>query len=171
MTKNTTGGKKSKGFARKHLNAQSSSKLRLPQSEHEQIARVSRVLGNGMCYVRTTEGLELLGHIRGKHRGRSKRDNLVVSGSILLVGLREWEDPNYKNCDVLEVYDHADITSLSSCYDMTELADEGAAVAVSDDVLFDSNCDTEPAIELDAEENATGGAAFSEKQIISIDDI
>ena len=171
MTKNTTGGKKSKGFARKHLNNQSSSKLRLPQSDYEQIARVSRVLGNGMCYVRTTEGLELLGHIRGKHRGRSKRDNFIASGSILLVGLREWEDPNFKNCDVLEVYDHADITSLSSCYDMTELADDGATIAATDDVLFDSNCDTDSAVVLDATEQPDSGAAFSEKHLVSIDDI
>jgi translation initiation factor IF-1 len=69
------------------------------------MAVVTQLLGHGMFYVVTEEGVQLLGRIRNKFRGRSKRDNNLTKGIVVLVGLREWEAPNYKECDLLEVYD------------------------------------------------------------------
>jgi hypothetical protein len=33
-------------------------------------------------------------------------------GSVVLVGLRDWEEPNYKECDLLEVYDANEVRQL-----------------------------------------------------------
>jgi len=112
MVKNTTGGNKAKGKARK-LNEgapRQSAYLRTSSSEFELYAQVSKVLGNGMCHVLcVSDGATRLCHIRGKFRGRGKSDNIVKNGTWLLVGLREWENGSsgtkkLQNCDLLEVY-------------------------------------------------------------------
>lgn len=118
MVKNTKGGNKSKGMARKHLaGAREPRALRLSDCYLEKYGVVTRVLGNGMFYVVTDIASEkqphLLGHIRNKFRGRSKRDNTIALGSVVLVGLRDWEDPNYKECDLLEVYEINEVRQLT----------------------------------------------------------
>jgi hypothetical protein len=117
MVKNTKGGNKSKGMARKHAaGAKESRAIRLPENEFEKYGVVIRVLGNCMFYVATDLASEtqphLLGHIRNKFRGRSKRDNTITLGSVVLVGLRDWEKPNYKECDLLEVYETNEVRQL-----------------------------------------------------------
>jgi translation initiation factor 1A len=91
MVKNTTGGSKAKGQARKFTSVPSSQKLRISDNEFELYAQVSALLGNGMCHVLCIDGIQRLCHIRGKFRGRGKRDNVIGRGSWLLIGLREWE--------------------------------------------------------------------------------
>ena len=107
MVKNDTGGNKGKGLARKHVNAAkcgSSKQLRVATHEAEQYAVVSKMLGNGMCYVRLLSGAgERLCIIRNKFKGRGKRDNILESGSWVLVGMREWSSKQ-DTCDLLEVY-------------------------------------------------------------------
>lgn len=112
MVKNTKGGNKSKGMARKHLAGSEERSLRLSSCDLEIYAVVTRVLGHGMFYVATDDFPQLLGHIRNKFRGRSKRDNSITLGCVVLVGLREWEHPNYKECDLLEVYDSNELRQL-----------------------------------------------------------
>lgn len=113
MVKNTQGGNKSKGLARKNIASSHEKRvLRLPTCSLEHIAVVTQLLGHGMFYVVTEEGTTLLGRIRNKFRGRSKRDNNLTKGIVVLVGLREWEAPNYKECDLLEVYDLNEIKQL-----------------------------------------------------------
>mgnify|MGYP001450881311 CR=1 FL=1 len=51
MVKNTTGGSKHKSQARKLVNAPQSNKIRLPETDDECFAIVSKMLGNGMCHV------------------------------------------------------------------------------------------------------------------------
>lgn len=128
MVKNTKGGNKSKAIARKHITgAKEQRALRLSTCDLEKYGVVIRVLGNGMFYVVTDLACEkqpqLLGHIRNKFRGRSKRDNTIALGSVVLVGLREWEDPNYKECDLLEVYDPNEVRQMmkNPSIDLSEL--------------------------------------------------
>jgi len=127
MVKNTKGGNKSKGIARKHITGAREGALRLSTCDLEKYGVVIRVLGNGMFYVVTDLACDkqpqLLGHIRNKFRGRSKRDNNIVMGSVVLVGLREWEDPNYKECDLLEVYSPNEVRQLmkNPSIDLSEL--------------------------------------------------
>ena len=111
MVKNDAGGNKGKGVARKHVNAAKcggSKQLRMATDEAERYAVVSKMLGNGMCYVRHLSGgngtaADMLCIIRNKFKGRGKRDNILDSGSWVLVGMREWASKQ-DTCDLLEVY-------------------------------------------------------------------
>ena len=53
MVKNTSGGTKTKGLARKHQGGAGGGggggALRLPKNELEQLVVVTKMLGNGMC--------------------------------------------------------------------------------------------------------------------------
>jgi translation initiation factor IF-1 len=116
MVKNMQGGSKTKGQARKLSSSYSSrSATRLSTNNLEIYACVVKHFGQGRCSVRTVDDKELLCIIRNKFKGRSRRNNTIEIGSIILAGLREWEGPdNYKNCDVLEVYDQEDNNHLRS---------------------------------------------------------
>ena len=116
MVKNTKGGTGTKALARKHqnnINNTSSAKSRLPSCDLERIAICTKMLGNGMCNITTSNNLTLLGHIRNKFRGQHKRHNSISTNTILLIGLREWETVP-KNCDVLYIYDEREVDSISS---------------------------------------------------------
>jgi translation initiation factor 1A len=119
MVKNA-GGNKAKGQARKFVTAPRSSVLRVSEDDCEVYAQVTKTLGNGMCQVLCIDNITRLCHIRGKFRGRGKRDNTIVNGTWILVGLREWEldkKPDGKklqNCDLLEVYTNTDKEKLKS---------------------------------------------------------
>jgi len=104
MVKNTTGGSGHKSQARKLVDSGVSTKVPELSSEFEQFATVLKMFGNGMCLVRTHAGIELTCHIRGKFRGRNKKNNLLSVDSHILVGLREWENPP-KNCDLILLLD------------------------------------------------------------------
>jgi initiation factor 1A len=110
MVKNF-GGNKSKGFARKGF-AKKDNSLRVSQESDEIYAQVTKIFGGTMCQVTTLDGTQMLCHIRGKFRGRGKRDNFISNGSWLLVGKRDWEkeclNGKLMNCDVIEVYNDAD---------------------------------------------------------------
>jgi hypothetical protein len=116
MVKNTSGGTKTKGLARKHIRSAGGgggggAALRLPQEELEVIVAVGALLGNGMCEVFNNDGERFIAHIRAKFKGRHKRANLITTNSIILCGYREWEKP-YKNLDVIFIYDDYNINQL-----------------------------------------------------------
>ena len=121
MVKNTTGGSKQKSQARKFSNnsiIKQSSKLRLVENDGELYAQVTSLLGNGMCYVECEDNVRLC-IIRGKFRGRGKKDNMLKKGSWVLVGVREWEisttdKKTQQKCDLLEVYSDYDKDRLKA---------------------------------------------------------
>ena len=117
MVKNVAGGNKSKGFARKNF-VKKDHALRTSEDEAEVYAQVTKIFGGTMCQVSTIDGTQMLCHIRGKFRGRGKRDNFIGNGTWLLVGKREWEKEASKgklmNCDVIEVYNDADKIKLKN---------------------------------------------------------
>ena len=82
MVKNTTGGSKHKGMARKLVNAPVSNKIRFSEDEDECYAKVVKMLGNGMCHVnllhKDVMHNNVVCHIRGKFRSRNKKANLSV---------------------------------------------------------------------------------------------
>ena len=118
MVKNTTGGSKAKGQARKFVSGGKQARaLRVSTDECEVYAQVTKYLGNSMCDVICVDGITRLCQIRGKFRGRGKRDNLVSVGSWLLVGLREWateKKDKKESCDLLEVYSETDKENLKN---------------------------------------------------------
>ena len=90
MVKNTTGGTGTKSLARKHQSGGGRTELALPTCPLEQIACVTKALGNGMLEIHTNDDVRLI-----------------------LVGLREWETP-IKNCDILTIYDSNQVEQLKN---------------------------------------------------------
>jgi hypothetical protein len=153
MVKNTQGGSKMKSQARKFSSgcAGSRSALRLSTSNLEKYACVTKYFGQGRCIVKTVDDAELQCIIRAKFKGHSRRSSMVTVGTILLVGLREWEGPdNYKICDLLEVYDNDDYNQLKSI-PSTKVCNlekyvttfQSSAVIGADDFIFTDEVDKE----------------------------
>lgn len=89
--------------------------LRTTENEGEMYATVLKLFGNGMCNVKCIDGKIRICIIRKKFRGRSKRENQVSSGTMVMVGLRTWEKPDKngrEKCDLLEVYSSSDVRKL-----------------------------------------------------------
>jgi hypothetical protein len=124
MVKNTSGGTGHKSQARKFASSTKSNVLRCPAEDGEYFAQVAKNFGGGICDVvliinNTSQTMRC--QIRGKFRSRNRKHNSVTVGSLLLVGLREWEAPNYKICDVLEVYEPEDMQLFTSMPQMMTL--------------------------------------------------
>jgi hypothetical protein len=117
MVKNTQGGNKSKGFARKNI-VKKDSTLRIAQEEDEIYAQAVKVMGGSIASVIDLKGNTMKAHIRGKFRGRGKKDNFIGPGTWLLVGLHSWEGETksneMRNCDILEVYTETDKIRLKN---------------------------------------------------------
>ena len=134
MPKNTKGGSGHKSLASKDCyTAKANAKTRISVDEYELYGQVKSMTGNGMCIVFCQDSKFRLCIIRGKFKGKGKRDNIIVAGSWVLVGLREFEtehdvgiiDPGTlsgkqkeKNkldkCDLLELYSEKDKNYLKS---------------------------------------------------------
>jgi translation initiation factor IF-1 len=118
MVKNVKGGSGHKSQARKFAStgvSKQTSKLRIVEEDGEVYAQVTKVFGNGMCDVLCIDEKTRLCIIRGKFRGRGKRDNTIRPGSWVLAGKREWESEKKdekEKCDLLEVYSDFDIERL-----------------------------------------------------------
>lgn len=113
MVRNTIGGSRTKSFARKNAGPVSTVDY-VPKCDLEKIAIVTKLYGNGMCQILTTDSpqLDLMCHIRGKFRGRSKKQNMIVVNSRVVIGLRDWENP-YKNCDLISVLSSYEDTTVT----------------------------------------------------------
>jgi translation initiation factor 1A len=160
MVKNTTGGSKTKGQARKHLTAAYNTKLRLSECTDEVYAKVTSIFGNGMLEVLCIDNKKRLCHIRGKFKGRGKRDNFITRNSWLLVGKRTWESDELKevkgkiklpNCDLLEVYRDSDINRIKNTIDndWSIFVDEIKDSKIGGEIVFTDE-DTYNLIEVDS---------------------
>jgi hypothetical protein len=103
MVKNSNGGKKSKGFARKSL-SQDTFHDPKPNPPFEFNAVVTQMLGNSNCLVDLLDSnhVNLICHIRGKFRGRHKSNHIIHKNSRLIVGIRHWEH-TIQNVDLLHL--------------------------------------------------------------------
>ena len=103
MPKNTTGGSKHKKMANKSSSfVERDYKI---SSDLEIEAYVEKIIGNGRIQVNSVDGKHtgLICTIRGKFKGRNKSRNRIETNGIIIVGLRDWEAPTYKTCDLLFV--------------------------------------------------------------------
>ena len=143
MVKNTVGGGKSKKIARKLTTSFVAKEYtRFSSNELEQYALVTKIYGNGRCQVKTHTGLDLQCIIRNKFKGRSKRGNVVSTGSYILIGLREWETSSgYKTSDLLEIYDGEDLVVLQNQPMFKKLVTNTSEKSTDDE--FFSMADTE----------------------------
>ena len=140
MVKNTTGGSKHKGMARKLVNAPVSNKIRYSEDEDECYAKVTKMLGNGMCHVtllhKDVIHENIVCHIRGKFRSRNKKSNLVTVGATVLVGIRSWSS-NLDTCDLLSIYNDNQISSLNLPSSLS--FNQHFQPSIDNDILFSSN--------------------------------
>ena len=141
MVKNTTGGSKHKGMARKLVNAPVSNKIRFSEDEDECYAKVVKMLGNGMCHVnllhKEVMHNNVVCHIRGKFRSRNKKANFVATGGTILVGLRSWTS-KIDACDLLCVYNDNQLSSLNLPYSFNNDTHTDTHNH-HDDISFDNN--------------------------------
>ena len=89
MVKNKKGGSGHKKMARKNVAPKGgyNKKLRKAVEEGEMYARVTAMLGGGHARIICADGKERTLVIRGKFRGRNKRDNTLKLNTFVLVGL------------------------------------------------------------------------------------
>lgn len=151
MVRNTEGGSGHKSQARKNVvstTEKHNHRLRLVENEGEIYAQVSKNFGNGMCEVICNDNVNRLCIIRGKYRGRGKRDNQIRVRSIVMVGLREWEthfenSKKLQKCDLLEVYSDYDVERLKKSADITwsnfDMEESAYQYATDDIVHFSDN--------------------------------
>lgn len=125
MVKNTTGGSKHKSQARKNIVGRNTNgALRVVQQAGECYGQVEKILGGPHMHVACMDGKLRLCTIRGKFRGRGKRDNRLGTGTWVMVGLRDYETVKettgtgtkvkLENCDLLEVYKDSDKDRLKN---------------------------------------------------------
>jgi hypothetical protein len=184
MVKNTTGGNKSKGFARKNLNKKEGA-LRVACEEGEIYAQAVRVLGGSIASAIDLEGNPLKAHIRGKFRGRGKRDNFIGPNTWMLVGLHTWESEKAdkgaaRNCDILEVYNDADRSRLTNTVTSVDwrrfLANDAKVInstSLEDDsaIAFADDATQEYEELIAAQLAAKSSTALADEEEIDIDDI
>jgi hypothetical protein len=139
MVKNTKGGKGAKSMARKSF-ASSASSFPVPTSDMEHLAIVSKMYGPS-CDVILLDGTKLLCHIRNKFKGRHKSGNLILLGSILLIGYRDWEpETARKNCDLLFVYDNLQASSLADRFPIPAIPSiPDKSSLTTSEILFDNS--------------------------------
>ena len=142
MVKNTKGGKNSKRMARKHVNEVSHKGIRYVREEGEMYATVTKHFG-GQCEVVTTDGTTRLCVLRGKFKGRQRRDNNITNGSWVMVGVRDWEarSDGKNKCDLLYVYNdiEKDLLKQNTSMNLTELnkvSSQISGVSIDDNVEF-----------------------------------
>lgn len=142
MVKNSKGGKNSKRIARKHVIDLTQRIVRYVKEEGEMYAVVSKHFG-GQCEVVTSDGETRLCIVRGKFKGRQRRDNNIGLGTWVMVGIRDWEvrGDGKTKCDLLYVYSDLDKDDIrqNSGINLRELDKVNTdinGVVVDDDVVF-----------------------------------
>ena len=188
MVKNNLGGNKAKGFARKNL-VKKNTGLRISQEEGEIYAQTIKIMGGIIATAIDIDGNPLRAHIRGKFRGRGKRDNFIGPGTWLLVGLHTWEtDKNnseqIRNCDILEVYNDTDKNRLKTTVTSVNwnkfIANDSKIFGGSDnndndngDVIFadDTTQDYQELISSQAKKDTSNMIITDDGNEINVDDI
>jgi len=116
MVKNTFGGSKAKGYARKNEKQGTSNRLRMVEDEAEKYGIVRKIFGGSICEVYCHDLVTRQGIIRGKFRGKGKRNNIITSGTLVLIGLRDWatesKSDKLQQADILEVYSSFELDQL-----------------------------------------------------------
>lgn len=132
MVKNKKGGSGHKRLARKNvINRNPSRKLRKASEEGEMYAKVLSISGGGHAKIMCADRKERTLVIRGKFRGRNKRDNTIKPESIVLVALRsvsfgEVVSSNKKEkADLIYVYNQSDKDELKEKNEINSLLDSG----------------------------------------------
>jgi translation initiation factor IF-1 len=156
MVKNTMGGCNGKKVAHKHAVKSTKSGLRISQNKSEIYGVVKRLNGNTFD-VTCIDEKDRRCFIRGKFKGRGKRDNIIEVDKWVLIGLREFQQvpselvlvngkKEMEMCDLLEVYSSSEKETLKRTHGVymkeSELARSIAATAASEESFQFVDTDT-----------------------------
>ena len=156
MVKNTMGGCNGKKVAHKHAVKSTKSGLRISQNKSEIYGVVKRLNGNTFD-VTCIDEKDRRCFIRGKFKGRGKRDNIIEVDKWVLIGLREFQQvpselvlvngkKEMEMCDLLEVYSSSEKETLKRTHGIymkeSELARSIVATAASEEAFQFVDTDT-----------------------------
>ena len=151
MVKNEKGGCNGKKVAHKHAVKSTKSGLRISQNKSEIYGVVKRLNGNTFD-VMCVDDKERRCFIRGKFKGRGKRDNIIEVDKWVLIGIREFQQAPNENaiksnskgkkememCDLLEVYSSGEKDTLKRTHGIfmkeSELSRTSTTVVPMEDV-------------------------------------
>ena len=150
------GGCNGKKVAHKHAVKSTKSGLRISQNKSEIYGVVKRLNGNTFD-VTCIDEKDRRCFIRGKFKGRGKRDNIIEVDKWVLIGLREFQQvpselvlvngkKEMEMCDLLEVYSSSEKETLKRTHGVymkeSELARSIAATAASEESFQFVDTDT-----------------------------
>ena len=149
MVKNTKGGCNGKKVAHKHAVKSTKSGLRISQNKSEIYGTVKRLNGNTFD-VTCIDDKERRCFIRGKFKGRGKRDNIIEVDKWVLIGIREFQQAPGENaiksnskgkkememCDLLEVYSSGERDALKRTHGIFMKESELSTADVVDSYEF-----------------------------------
>ena len=149
MVKNTKGGCNGKKVAHKHAVKSTKSGLRISQNKSEIYGTVKRLNGNTFD-VTCIDDKERRCFIRGKFKGRGKRDNIIEVDKWVLIGIREFQQAPGENaiksnskgkkememCDLLEVYSSGERDALKRTHGIFMKESELSKADVEDSYEF-----------------------------------
>jgi len=150
------GGCNGKKVAHKHAVKSTKSGLRISQNKSEIYGVVKRLNGNTFD-VMCIDEKERRCFIRGKFKGRGKRDNIIEVDKWVLIGLREFQQvpselvlvngkKEMEMCDLLEVYSSSEKETLKRTHGIymkeSELARSIAVTMASEEALQFVDMDT-----------------------------
>ena len=149
MVKNTKGGCNGKKVAHKHAVKSTKSGLRISQNKSEIYGTVKRLNGNTFD-VTCIDDKERRCFIRGKFKGRGKRDNIIEIDKWVLIGIREFQQAPGENaiksnskgkkememCDLLEVYSSGERDALKRTHGIFMKESELSTADVEDSYEF-----------------------------------
>ena len=150
------GGCNGKKVAHKHAVKSIKSGLRISQNKSEIYGVVKRLNGNTFD-VTCIDEKDRRCFIRGKFKGRGKRDNIIEVDKWVLIGLREFQQvpselvlvngkKEMEMCDLLEVYSSSEKETLKRTHGVymkeSELARSIAATVASEEAFQFVDTDT-----------------------------
>lgn len=150
------GGCNGKKVAHKHAVKSNKSGLRVSQNKSEIYGVVKRLNGNTFD-VTCIDDKERRCFIRGKFKGRGKRDNIIEVDKWVLIGLREFQQvpselvlvngkKEMEMCDLLEVYSSSEKDTLKRTHGIymkeSELARAIASTVVNEESFQFVDTDT-----------------------------
>lgn len=149
------GGCNGKKVAHKHAVKSTKSGLRISQNKSEIYGVVKRLNGNTFD-VTCIDDKERRCFIRGKFKGRGKRDNIIEVDKWVLIGLREFQQvpselvlvngkKEMEMCDLLEVYSSSEKETLKRTHGVYMKESEisrSTAMTESEDTLQFVDMDT-----------------------------
>jgi translation initiation factor 1A len=109
----------------------------LEKDEDTEYALIGKALGGGKFSLQLNmSATEMIGRLCGKMKRGKNRENRVDPGSVVLVGIRDFQD---NMVDILYVYNPQEVRQLQKNGSIIFDCAQGTAEDDGDDIVFDEN--------------------------------